>query len=214
MSFSIIISNNKNRFKNRFNLIIILFFILYLLIGFFLINHYQYVASADGMSYINIAKLYIDGNLQNAINGYWGPLFSWLMIPFIKVFGTSPLNAVYAARFLSIIIGAFTLLGALLLSYRFDMDNWIKGVCFAIIIPLVLSISLGPVQPDLLLACFLTYYLYLIFDPKYKETFKWSIMWSYSWNCIFNKSLCFTILFASFHYIQLFELVPRFFQRK
>lgn len=169
MSFSLIISNNKNRFKNRFNLIIILFFLLYLFAGFFLINHYQYVTSSDGMSYINIAKLYIDGNLQNAINGYWGPLFSWLMIPFIKVFGTSPLTALYAARFLSIIIGAFTLLGVVLLSFRFDINNWVRGVCFAIMIPFVLSIALGPVQPDLLLACFLTYYLYLIFDPKYKE---------------------------------------------
>jgi hypothetical protein len=38
----------------------------------------------DGFSYISIAQNYVGGNYQVAVNAYWSPMLSWLMVPFIS----------------------------------------------------------------------------------------------------------------------------------
>ncbi len=159
---------NKHVFTKS-NILFIISLSIFLIVGIYLLKYYQYDTGADGMSYISIAKLYIKGDFTDAINGYWGPLFSWLMIPFIKVFGSKPLNALYAARFLSIIIGAFTIVGVRQLSYKFEMNEKIRSLVIITIIPFILFVSLGPIQPDLLIACFLVYYLSIIFDKDYSN---------------------------------------------
>ena len=35
--------------------------------------------SADGMSYLDVADVYLRGDWKMAINGFWGPLYSWLL---------------------------------------------------------------------------------------------------------------------------------------
>lgn len=98
----------KNTLRiSKSNSLPIILLITFLISGFSLIGNYQYLNGADGMSYISIAKLYISGDYANAINGYWGPLFSWLLIPFFYLFGSEPLKALYLARILSLIIGFF-----------------------------------------------------------------------------------------------------------
>ena len=44
---------------------------------------YVYLLNADGTSYISIANQYWRGNWGQAVNGFWGPLLSWLLIPFL-----------------------------------------------------------------------------------------------------------------------------------
>ena len=69
----------------------------------------------------------MDGDFFNAVNGegYWGPLFSWLLAPFL-FFGSKPLQLVYLSEILSLIIGFFTLLGVRLLSYKFEIEEKIR----------------------------------------------------------------------------------------
>ena len=59
---------------------------LYLLFALILFSNYKYIINSDGISYISIARNYINGHLFYAINGYWSPLYSWLLIPFISFF--------------------------------------------------------------------------------------------------------------------------------
>ena len=59
--------------------------IIYSFLGIFLIDKYQFILNTDGISYISIALNYLNLNLVDAINGYWGPLFSWLLIPFLSL---------------------------------------------------------------------------------------------------------------------------------
>ena len=121
--------------------------------------------------YINIAKLYLIGDLKDAINGYWGPLFSWLLVPFLKIFGSNPFEALYASRVLSLIIGFFTIIGVRLLSYRFEMNEKIRNVIIVTLIPFILFVALGPIQPDLLFACFFVYFLSIIFNNDYPHKY-------------------------------------------
>jgi hypothetical protein len=99
-----------------------------------------------------------------------GPLFSWLFVPFL-LFKSSQFFALYSTKILSLIIGFFTLIGIRFLSYRFEMDEKIRLSILFLMIFVILYISLVPsfYPMDLLLSCFLVYYLYFIFDPNYSD---------------------------------------------
>ena len=59
---------------------------------------YQYVSDLDAIGYMEVAHHYIEGDLKLAVNGFWNPLHSWLVIPLIK----ACLNA-YASQGLRLI---------------------------------------------------------------------------------------------------------------
>lgn len=44
---------------------------------------YRNQINPDGVSYIQVARHYAELELKTAVNGYWAPLLSWLMVPFI-----------------------------------------------------------------------------------------------------------------------------------
>jgi hypothetical protein len=48
----------------------------------------------DGVAYMRIASYYVSGKIELAISGYWGPLLSWLLVPWLK----AGVTAVIAAR--------------------------------------------------------------------------------------------------------------------
>jgi hypothetical protein len=161
--------NKRIKSISKFNIFVILIIIIYLALGLILLNHYQYIIGADGMSYINIARLYLIGDYSDAINGYWGPLYSLLLIPFLKIFGTSPVQALYANKILNLIIGLFTLVGIILLSSKFELNNLLKYVVIIIMIPFILYVALVEVQSDLLFTGLLVLYFYFIFDNNYSH---------------------------------------------
>jgi hypothetical protein len=37
----------------------------------------------DGVAYLRIAGYYLSGDLGKAVSGYWSPLYSWLLIPWL-----------------------------------------------------------------------------------------------------------------------------------
>ena len=161
----------KNRLNPTINFVFVLLLLLYSILGIYLLKYYQFdLQGGDIISVISIAKLYAEGDFNNAINGYWGPLFSWLLVPFLLL-NSSQNYALYSTKILSLIIGFFTLIGIRLLSYRFEMDEIVRLAILFLMIFILLDIALVPIffPMDLLLLCFLIYYLYFIFDPKYSE---------------------------------------------
>lgn len=163
-------STNLNLFydllKNNSYLILIL--AIYLIAGIILLPHYQYVINADGFSYVTIAQKYVHGDFNNAINGLWSPLISWLL-SLLLIFNSSPEYAVYAFKILSLIIGLFPIIGIYLLSFRFEINELIRKLILVFSIPMILFISLVKTTPDLLSLNFIIYYLYIIFNPKYSN---------------------------------------------
>jgi hypothetical protein len=71
----------------------------------------------DAVAYLRVAKYYLDGRFDLAVNGYWGPLFSWLAAPWLLV--TS--NPLVAARLTMGLSAVLFLLGALRLLYTFRL---------------------------------------------------------------------------------------------
>jgi hypothetical protein len=39
----------------------------------------RFIIFADGISYLEIARKYADGNWRGAVNAYWSPLYSWIL---------------------------------------------------------------------------------------------------------------------------------------
>src|SRR5947209_581540 len=49
----------------------------------------RFYISGDGNSYLDIASAYLRGDFANAINGYWSPLYSWLIAAILGLFKPS-----------------------------------------------------------------------------------------------------------------------------
>ena len=56
---------------------------LYFIIVLLFFSRFSQDMSIDGVSYVEIARLYLTGNWQEAVNGFWSPLISWLLIPLL-----------------------------------------------------------------------------------------------------------------------------------
>lgn len=130
------------------------------------LTKHQYVRlTADSMLYFSIAEKYLAGDFQNAINGYWCPLLSWLLMPFLY-FGTSD---VFTINILNLMIGGLTFIGVWNLAGRLEVSERIRSILMICLLPIVLRFSL--VQPmDFILACILIFYLSTVFNPDYQKS--------------------------------------------
>lgn len=155
----------KSSLKTNRDLILVL--IIYSLLSALLMKFYLYTGG-DGISYISIAVYYAAGNWMDAVNGYWSPLYSWLMVPFF-LYGVKPINAVYVTHFVSLVAGFFTIIGMWILAGKLELGVTTKRAVIISIIPLILSIALIYDTPDLLLVCILVYYFSIILDPHYPD---------------------------------------------
>jgi len=120
----------------------------------------RYQINPDGISYLAIAERYLTGDLGAALNAYWGPLFSWLLTPFLAL-GIEPL---LACKVLTFAVGMPTLFGGWILSERYTRVLVIRAVITAALVPMILVWAASLVTPDILVVCCLTYYAYFISD--------------------------------------------------
>lgn len=165
----------KNAFLKK-NWDIITISIIYLFLSFFLFRFFQYNIAGDEISYIDIARAYSLGHWENAINGYWSPLYSWLMVPFLFIVGFKPLYGVYISKLLSIVIGFFTILAVRRLGIIFGLEKTVLRVFLASLILPIVFYALFYQTPDLLLVLFLTLYLSLIYNPSYQTKLSYGIL--------------------------------------
>lgn len=110
-----------------------------------------YVDNPDSLQYVNIAHHILEGRFETCINGYWGPLISWLLVPFILFFD----DGIVAFKFLQMAIGIFVIGKWLSFLTFVELDiKWKRYLGFAII-PFMVSYSLLNLTPDLLFVGFL-----------------------------------------------------------
>ncbi len=142
--------------------VLIIVIVIYSLLS---ISSHQYSRlTADTMLYFSLAQKYVSGDLNNAINGYWGPLLAWLLVPFLY-FGISDVHAI---NILDLIIGILIIYGVWILSFRFELTERIRSVMLIALCPIVLRMSV--VQPmDFLLLCLLVFYLCITFKSDYSN---------------------------------------------
>lgn len=48
---------------------------------------HRQAVNPDGISYLDIADAYLVGDLSNVVNGYWCPLYSWLLAVALRLTG-------------------------------------------------------------------------------------------------------------------------------
>jgi len=133
----------------------------YLAVGTIVLPLFRFQINADGISYISIARHYLSGHWNAAINAYWSPLLSWLLIPLLW----RHIPALIAAKIESLIIGAFTLLGVRQLGRNLNLTDQTQTVLSLFLIPLILSFAFTGITPDLLAATVALYYLSHVTRP-------------------------------------------------
>lgn len=148
------ITTNKHLFASM---------LIYMTLGTILIPYVQYQINLDGIMYISVAKEYLAHEYIAAINGFRGPLLSWLLIPFM-FFGVSPL---ISAKILLLLIGFATIISFRNLSFRFDITESYRNILIYSIIPVIIYFAFIAIVPDLLLMTAIAFYLSIIFNHNY-----------------------------------------------
>ena len=199
------ITLKKPIIKSKIDIRLIIILIIYLILGIILFRYYQYQINNDGIGYITTAHSYMSGNVYGSISDYWGPLLSWLLIPFL-LFGHTPLAALQLTKLLSIIIGFFTIIGIRQLSYRLEMNEVIRSVVLLMFVPLILYFALSIITPDLLMVCVFIYYLEIIFNLEYPNKLSnGALCGIFGALAYLSKSYGFTFFIATFLIFNLFQ---------
>ena len=138
----------------------------------------------DGVAYIQVARHWSAGQSDLAINSWWGPLLSWLLVPAIRL-GWDPL---LTAKSLGVLLGVLTAIGAsriatllmrsansgkppgggtgtdeacrsaLFEDGKATFAALAPSLCFSSTLAIALTMLPEPVTPDLLMTCIVTWY--------------------------------------------------------
>ena len=142
--------------------LLVLIFIIAVYSALIVFTDFYEIYTGDSTMYLDIAEKYLRGDFADAVNGYWGPMFSWLLMPFLY-FGAGKVSAINS---LNIIVGVLTLAGVWVLSFRFEVSDRVRGAILISLLPIILFVSIVELH-DFLLLCFLVYYLAVIFNNEY-----------------------------------------------
>jgi hypothetical protein len=106
-----------------------------------------HLLNTDGVAYMRLAQYWATGETSLMISGYWGPLFSWIMVPWLWL-GMEPLPA---ARWAMGVSGVWFWLGAVRLAGAAGLEApWVRAVAW-VSIPVIVGWSVEAIVPDLLL---------------------------------------------------------------
>ena len=112
-----------------------------------------YVNNPDSYQYLQIARHYMHGFWPEAINGYWSPMQSWLLIPFLGVF-----DPIRGMKFLLLLEGMLAFICWINWVQRFPVSQFFRNLLIYGSIPFILSYAYLVPTADLL---FLALVLYL-----------------------------------------------------
>lgn len=137
--------------------------LLYLGVSLLLLPGFRHAINADGISYISLARRYLAGDWQGAVNSYWSPMYSWLLVPFLAL----KIDALLAGKLLSILIGLVTIPGLHLLASRFPLSGRLHLGFLLSLLPALWLFTFQTLTPDFLVVCVLTWYFSIIFGAGY-----------------------------------------------
>ncbi len=146
--------------------------VLYFFISILLFKLYQYKLYPDTISYISVAENYSSGNFSDAINGYFAPLYSWLLVPFLL----AGLPSLMAIKILSLLIGAGCIYATHLLSRHFPITQQTHRILLFTSILFTIYFVYAFSTPDLLMACLLLFYLNIVLNSNYGRSLRCGIL--------------------------------------
>ena len=104
--------------------------------------------NTDAIAYMRVAEYWSGGNFEFAVNGYWGPMLSWLMVPFLWL----GVETLLAGKLVMLISGVVFFHGSLFLVRAAGLrllDELMTAAVLALTLPGWMSAN---VTPDLLVA--------------------------------------------------------------
>lgn len=173
----------------------------YIVLAILLLPYYQHQINPDGISYISISQKYIHHDYHNAINGYWGPLLSWLLIPFLYI-GLKPLLSV---KLLSLTIGLFTVIQSYSLFRKLNIGRALRNVLLYLIAVIVIYFALSTISPDLLVVFLALTYLNTILDTSYINSKYAGVICGFFGSLLY-LSKAYGLPFFAFHFL-IFNLI-------
>jgi hypothetical protein len=137
--------------------------VVFIVAAQYLFPGFRWQNNPDGIGYINTAKKYLDGHFHAAINGYWSPLISWLMVPLMA----AGKDGILAAKLVGVATALATILAAWRLLLHMGVNTVLRFLVGLTLIPVTLDFALVVTTPDLLMACCLLFYLAQLANPRY-----------------------------------------------
>lgn len=139
--------------------------LVFVTLGLVFRTAYECRINTDATAYVSIARQCLAGDFAQTINGYWGPLLSWLMVPALAL-GAEPL---WAARLVELAAGLATLFAVRWLARQLGASRWSVGVlALCLAVPLA-NYSMILVTPDVLLLFLLTMYCGFVLPERYRD---------------------------------------------
>ncbi len=169
--------------------------LVYLGVALALLPGFRWAINADGLSYIAVARRYLAGDWHVAVNGYWGPLLSWALVPFLAL----RVEALLAGKLLAILIGLITIPGLNALALRFGLAGRLRMVVLVGLLPALWYFTFHKLTPDFLMVCMLVWYFVVILDPGYRHRSR-NGMFCGVWGALayFTKAYAFFFFLAHF----------------
>jgi hypothetical protein len=151
------------------------------------------IVIADAVSYIRIASYYLNGQFGLAVSGYWGPLFSWLMAPWLALVH-SPLDAARIAMGVSAVVfllGSVSILRGLQLPPAgLMLGTWITAMASV-------SWSVEHITPDLLLSGLMALAISHMMRPQWPQSRPMQFTAGMLWGTAYlAKSVAFVLAFG------------------
>lgn len=153
----------QNNFKKSFKEHLWLWVLLgtFLIIGTLLAKYwFNHQINPDATSYFSIAEKYAHGNFKQAINGYWGPLLSWSLVPFVWI----GKELIIGAKLINLFAGTLILITAyFLMLCEFNIDKKLTNLVTLILAFTVLGWNYpGAITPDILFVAVLIIEIYAL----------------------------------------------------
>jgi hypothetical protein len=147
-----------------------LFWILGTYAGFVQMLAHRNVIYSDGVNYLTLAQAYVEKGWSAGVNGFWSPLYSWVLIPIVTLRPVRD-HELLAVHFLNFLIFLSTML-----AFNFFLDSCFglkesddrertfepslrtlvlfRGVAYLIFLCMTMDwVGNGYTTPDLLVAC-------------------------------------------------------------
>jgi hypothetical protein len=136
---------------------------LYVLAYLCLLPFFYRQTDVDTIGYIAAAEHYAAGDLYAGINGYWSPLLSWLLVPFLWL----KVSSLLSIKLINLAAGVIALKFIARLARLFHFNEMYTRWCMLIAMPHLAMFSLCAATPDVL-ACMswlgVLYYAFRLFS--------------------------------------------------
>ena len=116
---------------------------------------YRHQINPDGISYISIAQDYLVGDLRSAVNAYWSPLYSWLLVPLLAI----KVPSLLAPKVISFLTGLAAYLAMSRISQRLQIPARARLCVGLTLAPILLFLGASVITPDLLTTTLTLFYL-------------------------------------------------------